>query len=461
LAAVGPKIGLGHLMRCLAVAEWIKSDFDVNLIPQNFDQEIMSLLERRGFICDIPLKPVDLLLVDGYNFTNSDLHPYLHSDTQVVWISDFSAIPPHAAAIVNHAPGITREDYPNFYGHLGLGLNYAMVAPLFFSASPNSSNSNTALVCLGGSDWNNLTQQVAQWILESSAYDVHAVVGPYYEHESALIQLKIKFSERFNWSRGLNQNALATAMQSVVFGVFSASNTLYEALAAQLPSIAGYYTANQMGIYQGFTQMDLVWGCDGFDEQHLKNHLKALSAEVISQRKQQLQHLWAQQPGEAWKQLLQQLGKDSSFSIRSANANDCLLYFDWANDPEVRTQAFSSEAIIWEAHQNWFSKKLESEASQLFVLEKMGTAVGQIRFDFHDGYWWIDYSISKDFRGQSLSKTLLRRGLQKMHSIYGTAAIRAQVKISNVPSQRAFESIQAHRIKTQPQESIVLYDLSL
>lgn len=448
-------------MRCLAVAEWIKSDFEVNFIPSNFEAQIATLVEQRGFSCVMPQQPSQLLIADGYTLSEADLKPFIQDDTQVIWIADFSVVPPSAAGIVNHAPGITRAHYAKFYGPLGLGLSFAMVAPFFFSSQPKSSQSNTALVCLGGSDWNNLTLQIAQWILACSDFEVHAVVGPFYEHKTTINQLKISFPERFTWSQNLDQVGLAGAMQSAAFGVFSASNTLYEAIAAQLPAIAGYYTDNQLGIYNGFTQMGLAWGCDGFDERQFKKQLKDLSAEVIAQRKKQLQQLWVQQPGDGWRQLLQQLSKDSGFSMRAAMADDCRLYFDWANEPEVRLQAFSSEPIVWEAHQTWFLGKIQSAAAHLFVMEHKGIPVGQIRFDLHNGYWWIDYSIARDFRGQSLSKTLLCRGLQKMRGLYGSAPIRAEVKLTNLPSQRAFESIQAQRITTDTRRAIVTYDLSI
>jgi UDP-2,4-diacetamido-2,4,6-trideoxy-beta-L-altropyranose hydrolase len=460
LAAAGPKIGLGHLMRCLAVAELVEEAFEVTFVNHQLELQAQQRIADCGFRCAVPTVTDAVLLVDGYQFTAADIAKYITPQTQVAWISDFNTVPPLAAAIINHAPTAKRMDYRAFYGFLGLGLPYAMVAPRFFEQPKVAPTSNTALVCLGGSDWNNLTHTTARWILEESAFDVEAVVGPFYTSTHTLESLKAAYPERFRWHTNLNQNQLAALMHTSAFGVFSASNTLYEACAAHLPAIAGYYTENQLGIYNGFEACDAIWGCANFDAVLFQKQLQDITAVTIAQKKRQLQALWTTTPGKQWQQLLKQLAFDGSFVMRKAAEQDCELLWKWANDPTVRMHAFSTAPIPFEDHERWFNQKLGSSA-HLYVMEQHNEPVGQIRFDFKDGIWWVDYSIAATFRGQSLSKTLLRRGLLALRMAEGSVAVRASVKKNNLPSMRAFEAIHAHLLPNQPQDAIVTYDLSI
>jgi hypothetical protein len=74
--------------------------------------------------------------------------------------------------------------------------------------------------------------------------------------------------------------------------------------------------------------------------------------------------------------------KRDALSIRVAEAGDCKLLWDWANDPVVRASAFSSKPIAWEEHVGWFRGKLnDPECSILVALDASAVPAGQIRFN--------------------------------------------------------------------------------
>ena len=127
-------------------------------------------------------------------------------------------------------------------------------------------------------------------------------------------------------------------------------------------------------------------------------------------------------------------------------AEDIELYFTWANDPDVRRNAFNQNPILFADHRKWFENKLQSASSFLYVLEKDGRPAGQIRFDAtEENVFEIDFSIDRNFRGQGLGAHILKRGMQQFSmdiaSLPDAGApilVKGIVKYENTASCRAF-----------------------
>lgn len=132
---------------------------------------------------------------------------------------------------------------------------------------------------------------------------------------------------------------------------------------------------------------------------------------------------------------------DQQAVLRPATENDTELYFEWANDMEVRANAFNSEPIVFYDHKKWFSAKLKSNDCYLFVLEGKTGSVGQIRFDKDQDIWMIDYSIASEYRGQGFGKTIVEFGIKRLIELKGQCKIGALVKDSNPASLKVFRKL--------------------
>ena len=53
--------------------------------------------------------------------------------------------------------------------------------------------------------------------------------------------------------------------------------------------------------------------------------------------------------------------KKDTFSCKRAEKKDINIFFEWANDPEVRKSAFKTNKISWSEHKNWYYKKIQSK----------------------------------------------------------------------------------------------------
>lgn len=124
------------------------------------------------------------------------------------------------------------------------------------------------------------------------------------------------------------------------------------------------------------------------------------------------------------------------FKIRYASVEDSKILFDWANDADVRENAFNTEKIKWENHQEWFRSKMECSKTIVFILEMDSIPVGQVRFDYDtvNKYWLLDYSIDKKQRGLGLGSLLINYSIKKVKG-----DIRAFVKTENISSWKVFE----------------------
>jgi RimJ/RimL family protein N-acetyltransferase len=124
----------------------------------------------------------------------------------------------------------------------------------------------------------------------------------------------------------------------------------------------------------------------------------------------------------------------SSLLLRGATTEDCLLFFEWANDGDVRKNSFSPEKIEWKNHVTWFDSKLNNDQSKLYVLMNNNIPLGQVRLDKEGEFWIVDYSIDKKYRGKGLGKEII-----KLISKTGIRPIKAVVKTNNESSLRAFK----------------------
>ena len=146
--------------------------------------------------------------------------------------------------------------------------------------------------------------------------------------------------------------------------------------------------------------------------------------------------------------------------LRQATIDDCLTYFEWANDAEVRANSFSTNPIGLNVHIDWFKNKIEAN-DQLWVLTKSvsdtkhfsetgcecechQTPVGQIRLQKHDLYTEIHYSIAKEHRGQGNGTIIIKEAMKHITKW----PVIAQVKQSNKASRIIFDKLGFNIIAT-------------
>ena len=127
--------------------------------------------------------------------------------------------------------------------------------------------------------------------------------------------------------------------------------------------------------------------------------------------------------------------------LREAGNEDIMLLYQWANDEEVRKNAFLSAPIPFETHQDWFSRAIENKNEVLYILMEEDLPIGQIRFSIHKNEAEIDYSIRKEYRGQGYGKKMIELGIVRFSREHPDVGVFiAKVKTYNEPSIRCFQN---------------------
>jgi UDP-2,4-diacetamido-2,4,6-trideoxy-beta-L-altropyranose hydrolase len=126
--------------------------------------------------------------------------------------------------------------------------------------------------------------------------------------------------------------------------------------------------------------------------------------------------------------------------VRLATKHDCIDYFNWANDSQVRENSLDSADIEWTGHQKWFTEKINSQSTEMYVLEASGLPVGQIRFELVDETAEISYSLDELVRGRGWAATAVEVAIKDFR-IQNSHLLKAQVKKANVRSRFVFRTL--------------------
>jgi UDP-2,4-diacetamido-2,4,6-trideoxy-beta-L-altropyranose hydrolase len=127
--------------------------------------------------------------------------------------------------------------------------------------------------------------------------------------------------------------------------------------------------------------------------------------------------------------------------LREATAADVELLYAWRNEPAARLHSFNQGEVIFSEHEQWLARRLAArERTRIWILVDGADPVGQIRYDMSEGgVADISFSIDAQHRGRRLGVEILRLSASRACRELGAVALRGLVKLSNIPSLRAFE----------------------
>lgn len=434
-----PEIGLGHLVRCMALAQMLKGEFHIHFVSKaiplsirediidhdfsvkeiNFEEDFLSLLTGD-----------EIVVLDHYDLDSNYQKKIKDLGCKLVCIDDLHDKFFYADLIINHSPGIKPKDYQTQeYTLFGLGLDFALLRPPFLEAAKQNKQVEkieNLFICFGGSDSKNLTERCLKIALSTNKFKkILVVVGPSYKNVDVVKDISTENHE-VDLFHAVDAATMLHLMKISHLAIVPSSGVLLEALSAGCKVISGMYARNQEFIYSYYKNSDVVIDAKEFGANDIKKAIE------IGFNKEQGKIPGVDGlSGKRIKKLFLNLLLD----LRKIDEGDCKMLYEWANDPGVRGQAFTSKVIQWEDHLKWFKIKLNNPASHIFILEKNALPVGQIRFDKENDYWKIDYSIDRKYRGMGLGTHIIELGLKRMK---GT--IKAWVKEGNTASCKVFEN---------------------
>ena len=127
--------------------------------------------------------------------------------------------------------------------------------------------------------------------------------------------------------------------------------------------------------------------------------------------------------------------------LRPVTEQDAHVLWEWANDEDVRRNAFSTAAIGWDEHVAWLTARLADDRASLYIASDDEGPVGHVRFaDPPEGDIGVEVSVAlaPARRGEHLGAPLIEAGVRRAFVDPAVTSVLARVKPENVGSQRAF-----------------------
>ncbi|WP_250419070.1 MULTISPECIES: UDP-2,4-diacetamido-2,4,6-trideoxy-beta-L-altropyranose hydrolase [Pontibacter] len=449
------RIGLGHVVRSLALANMLHDAFECVFAIQEPDEALKAqILETCHGIISLPvcepseerfnyelvayISEEEIVVLDGYNFGTAYQETIKSRDAQLVCIDDIHSYSFVADVVLNQAGGVDAAKYKvTSYTRLLLGPQYALLRPTFLEASKQNraipEGKLHLLLNLGGADPENYTLKLAQEFADlHNSVTIEIVVGSAYKHLDSL-QHWLHDKPDYNLHQNLDAKQMCQLMQQCAVAVTSASGVAYEYAAVGGALFILQTADNQADLYSFLTETGVAKPYSSAD----------LTTNVTEQLKEQVaiqRQFFDGQSDTRLRAIFKQLDLSASLILRKATIADLQLVFEWNNDPEVRQRSFNPEPILLENHTRWFTAKLEDTACIFYIAEVAGTPAAQIRFDIKDATATISYLISKDYRGKGLGHTVLQKGISKLKSeAPEVKVIEGLVQQDNTASVRAFE----------------------
>jgi UDP-2,4-diacetamido-2,4,6-trideoxy-beta-L-altropyranose hydrolase len=472
----------GHVMRCRTLAMvLVQRGADVRFICRLHPGNLIELLRADGFIVTALVEPhdqeqkwspwvgvaseidaadtvaalgtwrPDLLVVDQYGL-DAEWEKLVRAHVGSLMVIDDLANRLHAAEILldqNYfdTPAARYRPLVPTGCRLVLGPRYALLRPEYGQHPQRlrvrDGNVRRVLLFVGGADNADLTGRLLR-LLSTDRFrslDLDVVIGLNYRHQSSLIELAMARA-RTEVHEALPHLAAVSAQADLAIG--AGGTTIWERLCMGLPALVMSLAPNQVQVCQALAEagaINYAGAIDTLDDVMIAAEIEALLLDPARLAAQTL----------AGQQLVDGLGAARTaevvmptpmegLTLRRARTDDMLTYLTWANDPVVRSSAIQVEPIVLASHRGWFEKRLASAESQLYVLEAHGLAVGQIRFDRHDGAWWIDYSLDALVRGRGWGRRLVQLGLAAAQT-GDVDWFRAEVKRHNGASSAVFAAL--------------------
>jgi UDP-2,4-diacetamido-2,4,6-trideoxy-beta-L-altropyranose hydrolase len=463
-ADAGIHLGIGHVMRCLALAQaWQEVGGTAQFVLATSTpalearlacegMETSHLAAQAGSASDAEQttalawqQGAAWLIVDGYHFNAAYQRAIKESGLYLLSIDDYGHAGHYWADLVlNQNIQAAESLYPRRepYTQLLLGTSYALLRREFWPwrdwQREIPVEGRRILVTMGGADRDNVTLRVLEALdhLEGMDLEVQVVIGGSNLHRESLTA----YEDAGICQLIQDSSDMPRLMAEADFAVSAAGSTCWELAFMQLPSIlvilADNQSSNAIGLDRAGAATSLGWH-QGVSPEALAHTLRWLL------RNREARATMAGKgrslvDGTGAHRVAGLLGK-VPVRIRPASEEDCALLFQWANDPLTRQMSFHPNPIRWEDHVLWFERLSRSLDVLLLIAERWSEGrwapVGQVRIDV-EGV--VSISISSEHRGQGFARPTLQAAITSCEARFPGKTLTAYIKPENGVSQAVF-----------------------
>ena len=460
------EIGLGHITRCIALTNILQKEYEILFAVHKPSSSIIDTF-RVDNILFIELDTIninefsalirhsDIVVMDGYQFNDNDRIAIKNSGCKLVCIDDLANQYYTTDVIINHGSALVEDYKVPSYTKLCLGISFLLLRQPFLKATQEERKINdvdSIFICFGGSDSNNYTKKVVEAsILSNVAKTIHVVVGGAYIYYDALIEYLKSIRTNVIVHKDISADKIVEVMKQCQIAIAPSSGISYELCCVGIGFLTGMNIDNQKYIHEFLKKEQLADSVLNFQEasvEFIGQKLQSFSVSKINAQISIQKRLFKNSQKNILR-LFEKLYIETCCKIRRANTEDVMLYYNWVNDSEVRTNSVNTEPVLLENHENWFNKRLISPEHFFFVLEMDSKPVGQCRFDVDNGKYIINYSLDSNYRGKGLGEIIVKMSVEQLcMDLKRNPNLYAIVKKGNIASSKAFVN---NSFKQQPE----------
>lgn len=466
-ADAGARIGAGHVMRCLALAqEWLSqggracfvTDRESPGLRQRLTDEgcqVVTVGRSHPHPSDWPALAEVLadhqdawVALDGYHFDPGYQKRIRDRGHRLLVIDDMAHLAHyHADLLVNQNLHAGRLHYSCEPGtRLLLGTRYALLRNEFLRRGDWRREipavGGKILVTLGGGDQENVTRKVVEalTLLDDAGLEAVVVVGACNPHLADLQAAAARAAAAISFVHDATD--MAQLMIWADLAVAAAGSSCWELCYLGVPALLLVLAENQRPVAEALTMagamLSLGWH-DSAQPAAIAGALRELVPAAATRRRlSERGRLLV--PGDGRKAVVGRM-RMGTLALRDVRADDCRLLWHWVNDADVRRSAFRPGAVSWDDHVVWFSARRNDPDCVQWIGVGGGEEgdVGQIRFELQGNEAVADVSIDAAHRGKGYGAHLIELGVRRLsEATRRPLLVHAYVKPDNPASLRAF-----------------------
>ncbi len=473
-----PDIGIGHLLRCLALAQaWQDRGGTATFVTATESPALLKRLESEGFAVHRlqaeAASPADAaetaaaartrgaswIVVDGYAFGPGYLQALSADGKQLLAIDDLATQDFTAARLIVN-PNVQAT--PGLYaGNKGgdrvlAGSRFALLRREFRANAtvPEGPAKQTGpdadkrglpghvVITMGGSDPPNATGRILEILAGFGDRRLHVTVilGPANTHRASLTPVLNTLRRKHEVELLVDPPDLATALARADLAISAAGTTCWELANLGIPLAIVVLADNQLAGAEALAKRGTAVLLGWHKDLNAAAVLQQLS--VLFERPELLRQL-----SDAARSLIDGRGAGRvaermatyPLRLRATTAADAAILHEWGNDPLTRRMSFSAEAIPWESHVEWLKRRLDDPDCRYYVVQDAdGQPLGQARLDRTGSRATLSFGLAPAARGQGFAARLVRLAAVDSLLAGWCLYVDAWVRPENAPSLAAF-----------------------